>query len=254
MTSYQISALARLTGTPRTTLRYYEQAGLLQAGRSPSGYRLYGEQAIGRLGFIASAKRLGLPLTQIRELLAESDDGLCADVRRRLRPMLASRMADAQRRAAEFLAQADRLRQALADVDGPPHQGPCEPGCGCVQPQAGADPESAAQPIACSLSEAELNDRAGQWRRLLARATRAEQAEGAWQVYLPATLAGEAADLAAAEQRCCPFFGFTIYLAGAELRLDISAPPEAAPMLAGLFGAAGGSADDRLPVGAQGHA
>src|SRR5215471_2321153 len=134
MTHYQISALARLTGTPRTTLRYYEQAGLLEAGRSPSGYRLYGEQAVGRLGFIASAKRLGLPLTQIRELLAESDDGMCADVRRRLRPMLVSRMVEAQRHAAEFLAQADRLRRALADVDGPPHQGRCEPGCGCVQP------------------------------------------------------------------------------------------------------------------------
>lgn len=252
MTRYQISALARLTGTPRTTLRYYEQAGLLEAGRSPSGYRLYGEQAVGRLGFIASAKRLGLPLTQIRELLAESDDGMCADVRRRLRPMLVSRMVEAQRRAAEFLAQADRLRRALADVDGPPHQGRCEPGCGCVQP--GTDPEHAAEPIACSLSEAELGDRMQEWRRLLARATRAEQAEGRWQVYLPAELAGQAAELAAAEQRCCPFFGFTIYLTGAELRLDISAPAEAALMLAGLVAGAGVSAGRRLPVRAQGHA
>src|SRR5215472_5185827 len=235
MASYQISTLAKLTGTPRTTLRYYEQAGLLQADRSPSGYRLYREQAVDRLDFVTSAKRLGLPLAQIRQLLAESDDGMCADVRRLLRPMLVSRIADARQRAAEFLAQADRLRQALADVEGPPHPGRCEPGCGCVQP--GTDSASAAAPIACSLSEAELGDRLGQWRQVLARATRMEQADGRWQVYMPAELAGQVAKLAAAEQRCCPFFGFALYLTGAELRLDISGPPEAADMIAGLVGA-----------------
>ncbi len=69
MNTYRISELARRTGVPASTLRFYEQAGLLPAERTGSGYRMYGEDAVARLELIASAKQLGLPLEEIRELL-----------------------------------------------------------------------------------------------------------------------------------------------------------------------------------------
>ena len=81
MTDLLISQLADRTGIPATTLRFYETAGLLPAGRTPGGYRVYGEDAVERLGFIIAAKRLGLPLEQIAGLLHVWADGSCTQVR-----------------------------------------------------------------------------------------------------------------------------------------------------------------------------
>ena len=78
MTDLLISQLADRTGIPATTLRFYETAGLLPAGRTPGGYRVYGEDAVERLGFIIPAKRLGLPLEEIAGLLHVWADGSCA--------------------------------------------------------------------------------------------------------------------------------------------------------------------------------
>jgi DNA-binding transcriptional MerR regulator len=61
VTTYRISQLAKRVGMKPTTLRFYEQAGLLPAARSESGYRLYDEQAVERLGFIASGTPLACP-------------------------------------------------------------------------------------------------------------------------------------------------------------------------------------------------
>ncbi len=249
MACYRISELAERTGTPPSTLRFYDRAGLLPAQRSPSGYRLYGDSAVERLAFIASGKQLGLPLADIRGLLAVWADGLCGDVRGHLRPLLAARIAGAEQQAAGLEAATARLREALAALDGPASPGRCAPGCGCGQHQrdSAADPAGAAAgcgqdgspEIACTLAADDRADRFGQWQRLLALATRREPTAGGYRIHLPAAVAGPAAELAAAEQQCCAFFGFTLHLAGAGLVLEVRAPAEAAPLLAGLFGAGG---------------
>jgi DNA-binding transcriptional MerR regulator len=100
---YRISELARRSGAPASTLRFYEQAGLLPAARTRSGYRVYDDEAVRRLEFIGSAKRLGLPLEEIRELLGAWEQGVCAEVRARLRPLVAARLAEAEQRIAEFV-------------------------------------------------------------------------------------------------------------------------------------------------------
>ena len=93
-------------------------------------------------------------------------------------------------------------------------------------------------PIACTLDGAGQAERLDQWRRLLARADRRERVEGGLRFQLPATLAGPAAELAAAEQRCCAFFAFTLRLAGGGLELEVRAPTEALPLLTEVFGPA----------------
>jgi len=50
---------------------------LTVADRSAGGYRLYDEAAVTRLRFIERAKQLGLPLEEIRELVAVWDGGQC---------------------------------------------------------------------------------------------------------------------------------------------------------------------------------
>lgn len=268
MSQYRISELAGRTGTPPTTLRYYDKEGLLPAVRSHAGYRLYGEEAVERLRFIASGKQFGLPLAEIRALLTVWEESPCADVRRHLRPLLAAKLTQADQRAAALALFAGRLRQALADVDGPPHPGRCAAGCGCLSHQPGqsdqapASPQLAGRPqpprpedapIACTLTGPEQVSRAGQWQRLLARARRRVPIEGGVRIHLPAGAAGPAAELAAAEQSCCAFFGFTLRLAGPELLLEVTAPAEAAPLLAGLFGVSGpGAVTESQPTEAGG--
>lgn len=68
-----IGQLARLTGAPIDTIRYYERQQLLPTPqRSASGYRQYGDDDVARLNFILRAKTLGFSLQEIAELLAIS--------------------------------------------------------------------------------------------------------------------------------------------------------------------------------------
>lgn len=66
----KIGELAKATGMTTKAIRYYELLGLLkEPRRTDSGYRLYGEADVDRLEFIKQAKRLGLSLEQVREVI-----------------------------------------------------------------------------------------------------------------------------------------------------------------------------------------
>jgi MerR family transcriptional regulator, copper efflux regulator len=76
--SLQISELAELAEVPVSTLRYYERIGLLPSpDRSLNGYRVYDESAVEHLAFIARAKRMGVPLEQVSELIELWSTGGC---------------------------------------------------------------------------------------------------------------------------------------------------------------------------------
>ena len=97
----RITELARRAGVSAPTLRYYEEVGLLRpAVRSEAGYRLYGPEALGRIGFIQRAKALGLTLREIRLLVQEPTE-LGVDLAR-LGHALAHKLADTRRRIAEL--------------------------------------------------------------------------------------------------------------------------------------------------------
>jgi len=73
-----ISAQAAALGLSADTLRYYERLGLLPPPeRTAAGYRLYSDEAADRLSFISGAKRMGLRLADIKELLEIRDRGQC---------------------------------------------------------------------------------------------------------------------------------------------------------------------------------
>lgn len=72
----RIGELSRVSGVPRTALRYYERAGVLRPPRrTASGYRSYGDEAVGRLAFIRAAQGIGLTLAEIRDIIAIRDGG-----------------------------------------------------------------------------------------------------------------------------------------------------------------------------------
>jgi len=75
-----IGQLARRVGLRPSTLRYYEQEGLLIPDqRSDAGYRLYRAGAEQRLRLIQRAQRIGFELSDIRALLAGWERGDLSD-------------------------------------------------------------------------------------------------------------------------------------------------------------------------------
>ena len=89
---YKIGEVAKQTGVGVETLRFYERSGLLdRPARTEGGYRLYGAQALGLLGFIKRAQTLGFTLEEIKCIIAESRTGKkpCAEVRQIMRQRLA---------------------------------------------------------------------------------------------------------------------------------------------------------------------
>ena len=66
----KIGEMAKVTGLTAKTIRYYELHGLLEAPpRTESGYRLYGRDDLEQLEFVKKAKRLGLSLGEIRDIM-----------------------------------------------------------------------------------------------------------------------------------------------------------------------------------------
>jgi len=69
-TRYSIGELARLTGLPVRTIRFYSDSGLVpEAGRTPAGYRTYDRDAVERLGFVRTLRDLGIDLPTIGRVL-----------------------------------------------------------------------------------------------------------------------------------------------------------------------------------------
>jgi DNA-binding transcriptional MerR regulator len=72
----QIGSVAKESGVPIKTIRYYEELGLLRAsGRTEGGFRLFNSDVFARLHFIKRSQSLGLSLSQIKEFLDVYEQG-----------------------------------------------------------------------------------------------------------------------------------------------------------------------------------
>jgi MerR family transcriptional regulator, copper efflux regulator len=72
----QIGTVAKESGVPIKTIRYYEELGLLKAsGRTEGGFRLFDSDILSRLHFIKRAQSLGLSLLEIKDFLSVHDQG-----------------------------------------------------------------------------------------------------------------------------------------------------------------------------------
>ncbi|MDT0426845.1 MerR family transcriptional regulator [Streptomyces salyersiae] len=69
-TLYSIGELARRTGVPVRTIRFYSDTGVVApTGRSPAGYRLYDLDALLRLELARTLRELGMDLATVRRVL-----------------------------------------------------------------------------------------------------------------------------------------------------------------------------------------
>lgn len=76
MKTYTIKDLSRQFGLPASTLRYYEEEGLLTGvGRTPEGRRVYEERHVSRLETICCFKGTGMSIAQLRKFFRYEEDG-----------------------------------------------------------------------------------------------------------------------------------------------------------------------------------
>ncbi|PWE28808.1 Cu(I)-responsive transcriptional regulator [Maritimibacter sp. 55A14] len=79
-----IGDVARLSGLPAKTIRYYEDIGLVDPLRSSNGYRAFRENDLHKLAFLGRARSLGFTIDDCRSLmrLYEDHERASADVKR----------------------------------------------------------------------------------------------------------------------------------------------------------------------------
>lgn len=81
---YSINELVKITGIPASTLRYYEQVGILpEVKRNVNGRREYNEKVLEWLELVVALKDTGMTIEEIKsytDLILQGDDTL--DVRR----------------------------------------------------------------------------------------------------------------------------------------------------------------------------
>jgi DNA-binding transcriptional MerR regulator len=113
-----VSALADQVGLSADTDRYYERVGMLpEPARSAAGYRLYDEDAVGRLRLIKGAQRAGLRLREIGELLQVADRGQCPCGH--TETLLHERLAEVQAELARLQALETELTRLLEHYPDP---------------------------------------------------------------------------------------------------------------------------------------
>lgn len=105
-----IHELARKTGVPAKTIRYYESIGLLpRPKRAANNYRQYTPADVERLRFIAGARSVGLALEDIAAILTARDKGIAPC--RRVLDTIAKQPHEIDRRIADLLSLREVLRQ-----------------------------------------------------------------------------------------------------------------------------------------------
>lgn len=69
-----IKSVSETTGLPAKTIRYYEDIGLVTPQREANGYRVFSDNDVHKLAFLARARSLGFPVESCRSLLALYND------------------------------------------------------------------------------------------------------------------------------------------------------------------------------------
>lgn len=118
-TSVLIGEVARRSGVPAKTLRYYEDIGLVGVpARTASGYRQFDDAVLERLAFIRSAQAVGLTLGEIRGIVALRDEGQapCGHVLDLLRER-SQEIAQTIRDLRQLQGELKRLVERASDLD-----------------------------------------------------------------------------------------------------------------------------------------
>ena len=110
--SLRIGEVARRTGLPVKTIRYYCDQGLLQPrARSESGYRLFDEENLAELTIIRSLRAMDVSIPELARILEVRRAGVCnCSV---LKDSIAAKLKSINLRIAELAAMKEELARLL---------------------------------------------------------------------------------------------------------------------------------------------
>jgi len=107
-----IGEVARRTGVPAKTIRFYEAEGVIAAPpRSEGGYRLYSAVDVRRLRLVRRVRLLGLALPEVKALAAQAFRSDCLAFAEQLLTCIAGRRADIDQRIDELEALKAELNE-----------------------------------------------------------------------------------------------------------------------------------------------
>lgn len=114
---FTIGELARRTGVPAKTIRYYEETNLIPAAeRTANGYRRYGDRAVHLLRFVKRARDLGFSVHDVGGLLALWGDDTRASAE--VKSLAARHLADIEAKIAGLVGMRDTLRDLVDKCHG----------------------------------------------------------------------------------------------------------------------------------------
>jgi MerR family copper efflux transcriptional regulator len=227
----QVAELAERAGVAASTVRFYERAGLISpARRAHNGYRMFNESALDEIMFVQRAKRIGMSLEDIADLVAAWPTGKCQSLQARLRAYVARRISEVHKQQAELSAFEHQLQTVLSRLSAnDPGPDQCGRGCYCETDLDPAADEAAPGPGAegCSLDADALATRISQWQEVAAAAASVEHTGDTARLVVPPipdTIAIVAA-LCAAETACCAQAQFLLEVSASQVILTVKAPP-----------------------------
>ncbi len=128
-----IGQVARASGVPSKTIRYYEEIGLIaRAARSSGNYRVYGGTDVQTLRFIQRARGLGFSVEEVGALLALWRDRARSSAQ--VKALAERHLRDIDRKIAELTSIRATLEQLTARCHGDDR-----PDCPILDDLAGAD-------------------------------------------------------------------------------------------------------------------
>lgn len=119
----KIGELAQKADVTRDTIRHYLSLGLIQADSDPNnGYQLFNQQALSRLGFIRTARQLGLHLSDIKQIFQDADNAHspCPKVRE----VMVQRIAETRRTIKELTELCNRMEASMKEWEHMPDSTP----------------------------------------------------------------------------------------------------------------------------------
>lgn len=166
-------------------------------------------------------------------------------MQQRLRELLVAKRRDLAEQIAELQNLSGELARVAARLDAPAATGACDDSCAWLsEPETDAvvtlsaprgQPTTGDVAIVCTLDAAAMPERLAAWRALAAHVVeRVDVGDGFRMRFAAGVTAGEVADLAAKEQRCCSFMRFSVGIADGETTLTVTAPPEARELIDAL--------------------
>jgi DNA-binding transcriptional MerR regulator len=102
-----IATVAKASGMPASTLRYYEERGLIQSQGRSGLRRLFHANVLERLALISLGRRAGLTLDEIASMMTPSGPAIN-------RTLLSTKADELDSKIQELIAMRDGLRHAAA--------------------------------------------------------------------------------------------------------------------------------------------